>query len=432
MALKQEITLPEIYDYLTNPNPPSVSTEFLKRLDKYYVKAGKMYRRTPERKALLVILDKARRLTLMTQAHDDLGHHGAKATWENLRTRFYWPTLHKDVIHHVKSCHECQIQSTKKIHIPITISPPITVFSKVHLDVMYMPKARGYQYIIVARDDLSKYVEGRALKAATGQAIADFVLQDIILRHGYIRQVVTDNGPEFQGACALLLRKYDIPQIRISPYNSQANGVVEQGHFAIREALVKACKGRIQDWPLKLRAVLFADNITVRRSTGYSAYYLLYGVEPVLPFDLTESTFLVEGFKRNLPTSELLALRALQLERREKDLDKAAETLKKARLQSKERFEKRFETRLVTGSYSPGELVLIRNSTIEKELNRKTKPRYLGPYEVIEQTKGSSYRLSELDGTKLARPVAAFRVIPYIRREDLQYLTYPLEEEEED
>ncbi|KAF8574764.1 hypothetical protein K439DRAFT_1371611, partial [Ramaria rubella] len=30
---------------------------------------------------------------------------------------------------------------------------------------------------------------------------------------------------------------YGIPQIHISPYNSQANGVVERGHFIIREAV---------------------------------------------------------------------------------------------------------------------------------------------------------------------------------------------------
>ena len=68
-----------------------------------------------------------------------------------------------------------------------------------------------------------------------------------------------------QGELVKLLENYNLPHIPISPYNSQANGVVEQGHFAIREAIVKACQGKIQDWPSKLKAALFADNITVRR-----------------------------------------------------------------------------------------------------------------------------------------------------------------------
>ncbi|KAF8551214.1 hypothetical protein OG21DRAFT_1467664 [Imleria badia] len=74
-----------------------------------------------------------------------------------------------------------------------------------------------------------------------------------------------------------------------------------------------------------------------------------------------------------------------------------------------------YQTRLVRGSYSPGDLVLVRNTAIEKELNWKTKPRYLGPYQVVWQTLESSYVLEELDGSPLARSIAAFRVIPYIQ-----------------
>ena len=73
---------------------------------------------------------------------------------------FYWPTMYEDVLHHVKFYHECQIISIMKVHLSITISPPATIFSKVYIDVIYMPNARGYQYIVIARDDLTKYMEG--------------------------------------------------------------------------------------------------------------------------------------------------------------------------------------------------------------------------------------------------------------------------------
>jgi len=38
------------------------------------------------------------------------------------------------------------------------------------------------------------------------------------------------------------------------------------------------------------------------------------------------------------------------------------------------------------------------NSHIEKELNCKTKPHFLGPWVVVHQTKGGAYILAELDG----------------------------------
>ena len=249
------------------------------------------------------------------------------------------------------------------------------------------------------------------------------MLDNIILRYGCIGRIVTDNGPEFKGALSELLRQYDIPQVLISPYNSQVNGVVEQGHFAIREALVKACEGNIHLWPEKLKAALFADNITVRQSTGYSAYLLVHGTDPVLPFYLWESTFLDEGLKDNLSQEDLLSLHIRQIEHRDEDMHKAMQTLRQSCLNSKCQFERWFETRLMHGNYPPGTLVLIRNTAIEKELNRKTKPRYLGSYKVNRQMKESNYILAELDGIELSRPIAAFQVIPYIQRSTLNTLS---------
>ena len=51
-----------------------------------------------------------------------------------------------------------------KLHIPITVSAPATLFTKVYFNIMLMPKAQGYQYIIAARDDLSGATEGQKLK----------------------------------------------------------------------------------------------------------------------------------------------------------------------------------------------------------------------------------------------------------------------------
>jgi hypothetical protein len=106
---------------------------------------------------------------------------------------------------------------------------------------------------------------------------------------------VTNNGPEVKGAFAELLRRLNIPQVRILAYNKQANGVVERGHFIIREAIMKSVKNH-NDWPNKVPIAFFADRVTVSKVTGYSAYYLLHGVHPVLPLDLADATFLVDGF----------------------------------------------------------------------------------------------------------------------------------------
>ncbi|EGO20851.1 hypothetical protein SERLADRAFT_442230 [Serpula lacrymans var. lacrymans S7.9] len=63
--------------------------------------------------------------------------------------------------------------------------------------------------------------------------------------------------------------------------------------------------------------------------------------------------------------------------------------------------------------YQPGELVLVGNTQVEKELDHKAKPCYNGPYEVVQSTKGGLYILKEIDGSVSQRGIAEFFLLPY-------------------
>jgi len=52
-----------------------------------------------------------------------------------------------------------------------------------------------------------------------------------------------DNGTEFKGATEELMRKYKVPMVRISPYNSQANGKIERTQRTYLEVIWKVVQG---------------------------------------------------------------------------------------------------------------------------------------------------------------------------------------------
>ena len=117
-----------------------------------------------------------------------------------------------------------------------------------------------------------------------------------------------------------------------------------------------------------------------------------------------------------MTSEELLSLCIRQLEKRPDDFHSAYTTLQKSRLRSKAQFERRYARHLFKSSYQPGDLVLVHNSQMEKELYRKSKPHYLGPFKVVCRTQGGSYVLKEMDGTVSAQGIAAFQLIPYYSR----------------
>lgn len=227
-----------------------------------------------------------------------------------------------------------------------------------YVDIILMPKVCGYRYIVAARDDLSHAAEGWALRKQSSKQVSKFFWEQIIRRYGHITEIVTNNGPEVARAFQCLLRRYGIPQIKISAYNKHTNGVVKQGHFTIWESIMKDCKGKISEWPKRVHLAFFADRVTTRWVTGFSPFYLLHGVHPVLPFNLTEATFIISGYQSHMKSSDLLALRMCHLNKWEEDIEWATNAIKHSRIASKAQFEKLFKHRLVKAPLKLGALVL--------------------------------------------------------------------------
>ncbi|RDX46377.1 hypothetical protein OH76DRAFT_1318557, partial [Lentinus brumalis] len=150
---------------------------------------------------------------------------------------------------------------------------------------------------------------------------------------------------------------------------------------------------------------------------GCSPYFAVTGTSPIMPFDIAEATYLMPIPTTMLSTAELVARRAIALQKRPEQLEKLRSSVFRQQVEAAKKFERENRFTIRNYDFKPGRLVLMRNTAIEKSLNRKMRPRYLGPYAVVSRNKGGAYIIAELNGAVFDRPVAAFRLIPYLARD---------------
>ena len=83
---------------------------------------------------------------------------------------------------------------------------------------------------------------------------------------------------------------------------------------------MKACDGEQSKWSMVWDAVLWAERVTIQKSTGMSPYKIMHRVEPVLPFNLVEGTFLGQEPDGIMTREELIGRHVRQLLKWREDL----------------------------------------------------------------------------------------------------------------
>ncbi|KAF8579611.1 hypothetical protein K439DRAFT_375731 [Ramaria rubella] len=191
--------LPRFFDFLSSSKRP-VDLDpngfkcFIKQATRFFVRDGKLWRSHHAGFHQIIILSSGECLSLMIQAHDQLGHKGIFSTRRHLMDRFWWLGINRDLVWFVKTCHECQLCSTQHVHILPTVTVPAPLFQGIHIDTMFMPTSAGFSYIIQGRCSLTSYLELKILAQETGAAVGKFIFNDILCRWGAVEEMVTDNG----------------------------------------------------------------------------------------------------------------------------------------------------------------------------------------------------------------------------------------------
>ena len=205
--------------------------------------------------------------------------------------------MERDVSWYCKTCDICQKRQKLLVKIPPIVTHTPSIFQVLHADTMHMsPKSNGCGYIVHGRCGMTSWMEGRPVKEENGKTIANWLFEDIICRWGCITEIVTDNGGPYKSAIGWLEQKYGIKGIKMSPYNSQANGTVERPHWDVHQMLYKATDGNSSKWFWFFHHVMWADRISIRKKNGLLA--ILYGYRSTPYFTTGYSSYLAGRITR--------------------------------------------------------------------------------------------------------------------------------------
>ncbi|GFX19565.1 hypothetical protein TNCV_2074731 [Trichonephila clavipes] len=172
----------------------------------------------PDGKLWLPVIPKHLRADILRHFHDapTAGHLGFAKTYDRIRKRFYWPGMYRNVVRYVMHCRECQRRKSVPQRPPgrlVPIPPAIAPFHRIEL---------------ISLGDFQTEVD----------EIAKFLLEEIVLRHGAPRVIITDRGAVFRSRLvSSLVDLCNIDHRFTTAYHPQTNGLTERFNKTLADML---------------------------------------------------------------------------------------------------------------------------------------------------------------------------------------------------
>jgi hypothetical protein len=226
------------------------------------------------------------RQLILREAHDSAYsiHPGSTKMYQDIKEKYWWYGLKRDVATHVALCDVCQ-QVKAEYQRQAGLLQPLKVlewkWEEIGMDfIVGLPRTRyGYDLIRVIVDRLTKVAHFIPIKTTySGAQLVELYMSRIICLHGVPKKIVSDQGTQFTSRFWKRLHESMDTKLNFSSaYHSQTDEQTERTNQVLEDMLRACALKHGRRWHKSLPYAEFSYNNSYQASLKMALFEALYG-----------------------------------------------------------------------------------------------------------------------------------------------------------
>ena len=202
-----------------------------------------------------IILPRSMVNDVILSVHQGYGnsHLGIRKTRAKVQKRFYWCGWNQQIKIALRSCDRCARYHRGKLKRQTGLHPTNIgdVWQRIFIDITgpHPISREGKKYILTGQDAFSKFCFAIPIRNREAGTVAKMLAERVFTILGVPDEIMSDNGPEFEGKlmkdlCDLL----QIRKIHSTVYHPQSSGLIERWHRTLNSIIAKITAENQRDW----------------------------------------------------------------------------------------------------------------------------------------------------------------------------------------